>query len=34
MAIDPAVRAARMEKLEAGVADFDPLPFDGDAAVR
>jgi len=31
---DPAARAARMEKLEAAVADFDPLPFDGDAAVR
>jgi hypothetical protein len=34
MAKDPEARAARMEKLEAAVADFDPLPFDGDAAVR
>ncbi|MEV4315172.1 hypothetical protein [Actinocrispum sp. NPDC049592] len=29
MARNPAVRAARTEKL-----DFDPLPFDGDAATR
>lgn len=34
MARDSAVRAARMEKLGAAVADFDPLPFDGDAAAR
>lgn len=34
MAKDFAVRAARMEKLGAAVADFDPLPFDGDAAAR
>jgi toxin FitB len=34
MAKDPAVRAARMEKLGAAVADFDALPFDGDAAAR
>lgn len=34
MAKDPATRAARMEKLGAAVADFDPLPFDGDAAAR
>ncbi|MFE1781916.1 type II toxin-antitoxin system VapC family toxin [Streptomyces sp. NPDC059506] len=34
MAKDPAVRAARMEKLGAAVADFDPLPFDGEAAAR
>ncbi|GAA0304045.1 type II toxin-antitoxin system VapC family toxin [Streptomyces turgidiscabies] len=34
MAKDPAARAARMEKLGAAVADFDPLPFDGDAAAR
>ena len=34
MAKDPAAKAARMEKLEAAVADFDPLPFDADAAVR
>lgn len=34
MAKDAAVRAARMEKLGAAVADFDPLPFNGDAASR
>ncbi|WP_406453473.1 type II toxin-antitoxin system VapC family toxin [Streptomyces sp. NBC_00876] len=34
MAKDPAGRAARMEKLGAAVADFEPLPFDGDAAAR
>lgn len=34
MARDAAVRAARMEKLGAAVADFDPLPFNGDAAAR
>jgi predicted nucleic acid-binding protein len=34
IAKDAAVRAARMEKLGAAVADFDPLPFDGDAAAR
>ena len=34
MAKDPAVKAARMEKLNAAVADFDPLPFDSDAAAR
>lgn len=34
MANDAAVRAARMEKLGAAVADFDPLPFNGDAAAR
>jgi predicted nucleic acid-binding protein len=34
MAKDTAVRAARMEKLGAAVADFDPLPFNGDAAAR
>lgn len=34
MAKDPEAKAARMEKLEAAVADFEPLPFDGDAAVR
>ncbi|MZE81823.1 type II toxin-antitoxin system VapC family toxin [Streptomyces xinghaiensis] len=34
VAQDPAARAARMEKLGAAVADFDPLPFDGDAAAR
>lgn len=34
MARDPAVRAVRMEELGAAVADFEPLPFDGDAAAR
>jgi predicted nucleic acid-binding protein len=34
MAKDAAVRAARMEKLGAAVADFEPLPFNGDAAAR
>jgi toxin FitB len=34
MANDSETRAARMEKLQAAIADFDPLPFDGDAAVR
>lgn len=34
MAKDPVTRATRMEKLGAAVADFDPLPFDGDAAAR
>jgi predicted nucleic acid-binding protein len=34
MAKDPSVRAARAEKLGAAVADFDPLPFDRDAAAR
>jgi toxin FitB len=34
MAKDPASRSARMEKLGAAIADFDPLPFDGTAAAR
>jgi predicted nucleic acid-binding protein len=34
MAKDAGVRAARMEKLGAAVADFEPLPFDSDAAAR
>ncbi|MFJ2898086.1 type II toxin-antitoxin system VapC family toxin [Streptomyces sp. NPDC087218] len=34
MARDPGVRAARMEKLGAAVADFEPLPFDAGAAAR
>ncbi len=34
MAKDAGTRAARTEKLGAAVADFDPLPFDGDAAAR
>jgi toxin FitB len=34
MAKDSAVRAARTEKLAAAVTDFEPLPFDGNAAAR
>jgi predicted nucleic acid-binding protein len=34
MAKDAGTRAARTELLGAAVADFDPLPFDGDAAAR
>jgi predicted nucleic acid-binding protein len=34
MAKSAAVRAARTEKLGAAIVDFDPLPFDGDAAAR
>lgn len=34
MAKDPAVRAARTEKLGAAIVDFVPLPFDGEAAAR
>ncbi|CAG7652143.1 Ribonuclease VapC5 [Actinacidiphila bryophytorum] len=34
MAKDAAVRAARMEVLGAAVADFESLPFDGEAAAR
>ncbi|GLW98132.1 type II toxin-antitoxin system VapC family toxin [Microtetraspora sp. NBRC 16547] len=34
MAKDAGARAARMEKLGAAVTDFEPLPFDGDAAAR
>lgn len=34
MAPDNAVRATRMEKLGVAIGDFDPLPFDGDAAAR
>lgn len=34
MARDAATRAARTEKLGAAVADFDSLPFDGEAAAR
>ncbi|RSM86049.1 type II toxin-antitoxin system VapC family toxin [Kibdelosporangium aridum] len=34
MAKNPAVRAARTEKLGAAIVDFDPLPFDRDAATR
>lgn len=34
MAKDAASRAARTEVLGAAVSDFEPLPFDGDAAAR
>ena len=34
MAKDAATRAARTEVLGAAVSDFEPLPFDGDAAAR
>lgn len=34
MAKSAAVRAARAEKLGVAIVDFDPLPFDGDAATR
>ncbi|MEU7986630.1 type II toxin-antitoxin system VapC family toxin [Streptosporangium canum] len=34
MAKSAGARAARMEKLGAAVTDFEPLPFDGDAAAR
>lgn len=34
MARDDASRAARIEKLGAAIADFEPLPFDGHAAAR
>ena len=34
MAKDAASRAARTEKLAAGIVEFEPLPFDGPAAAR
>ncbi|MCC9308584.1 type II toxin-antitoxin system VapC family toxin [Kitasatospora sp. RB6PN24] len=34
MAGDAASRAGRREELGAALADFDPLPFDGEAATR
>lgn len=34
LARDGVVRAARVEKLAAAIAEFDPLPFDGAAAAR
>ncbi|MBB6118414.1 type II toxin-antitoxin system VapC family toxin [Nocardiopsis algeriensis] len=34
MAKDPVGRARRMEKLQAAVRDFSPLPFGGEAAAR
>ncbi|WP_308250786.1 type II toxin-antitoxin system VapC family toxin [Nonomuraea rhizosphaerae] len=34
MAKNEAIRSARMEKLGAAAVDFEPLPFDADAAAR
>lgn len=34
MARTEAIRAARTEMLGAAIVDFDPLPFDGEAATR
>lgn len=34
MAKDTATRAARSEQLGAAIVDFDPLPFDAEAATR
>jgi toxin FitB len=34
LAKDAASRAARTEKLGAAIVDFEPLPFDGQAAAR
>lgn len=34
LARDEQTRAARVEKLAAAFRDFEPLPFDGDAAAR
>jgi len=34
MARDATIRAARTEKLGAAIVEFEPLPFDGDAATR
>jgi toxin FitB len=34
MAKDAASRAARTEKLGAAIIEFEPLPFDGQAAAR
>ncbi|MFC5826934.1 type II toxin-antitoxin system VapC family toxin [Nonomuraea insulae] len=34
MARDAATRAARMERLGSAAVDFEPLPFDADAAAR
>lgn len=34
MAKNALTRAARTELLGAAIVDFDPLPFDGDAAAR
>jgi predicted nucleic acid-binding protein len=34
MAKDAGIRAARTEKLGAALVEFEPLPFDGQAAAR
>lgn len=34
MTADPAERAVRNERLGAAIAEFTPLPFDGEAAAR
>ena len=34
MARDATIRAACTEKLGAAIVEFEPLPFDGDAATR
>ncbi|WP_330228148.1 type II toxin-antitoxin system VapC family toxin [Nocardia sp. NBC_00508] len=34
MAKSAAIRASRTEQLGAAIVEFDPLPFDGDAATR
>lgn len=34
MTTDPMRRAARVEQLGSAIANFDPLPFDGNAAAR
>lgn len=34
MAKTPETRARRTETLGAAIVEFDPLPFDGDAAAR
>lgn len=34
MAKDPAARAARTELLGAAIVEFEPLPFNGEAAAR
>ncbi|MFI6362762.1 type II toxin-antitoxin system VapC family toxin [Nocardia sp. NPDC050630] len=34
MAKDATTRSARSEQLGAAIVDFDPLPFDADAATR
>ncbi|WP_378736555.1 hypothetical protein [Nocardia brasiliensis] len=34
MAKDPVTRAARSEQLGIAIVEFDPLPFDEDAATR